>query len=48
MNLVMSVLGRPAWHRNVNVAMFPETISVIKVKLCVMVLPIDLYLFIFI
>ena len=35
-----------AWHKNLNIPVFSDTINVISVKLCTMVLLIDLYLFI--
>ena len=36
-----------AWHgKNLNVAIFSDTINVVNVKLCMMVILIEIYLFI--
>ena len=38
--------GQPVWYKNFNVAIFLDTVNVIKVKLCVLALVVELYLFV--
>ena len=44
--IIVGLSNSPLWHKNFNIVIFSDTINVINVKFCMMVLHTDLYLFI--